>query len=467
MKHGPSIAFRLTVYPLVAIFFVFICAFVIFSAAGYNFKFQDGRFVTQKTGMIIVSTRPGEAVVSLDGEVQSQKTPSLSIFNLKIKRVVCGTHHLVVSRNGYEAWKGDVIVSPGLVSWRDYLILIPSERKADAFNFPGSVESVISSRDHRRLAVFTADRKQNIYNIWQVNTDNKTTTKIAEGMLTAGDKIKLVEISSDYSKLLYRKTNSATQRSSYLINELQEGGAVTDLGGIFSNKAEGYYFSPYNSGELYFLQGGGLYRVNLANKTESALLVQNIVGLYPQDDQLLAVRKVEDNYGLWTINNNNEVTNIIEALPAAKAYQATHLKGSKSYLVQDQDDKDLLLYRTETKNPTLETVAHNAALYAPSANGNSIAIYSENKLRVFNISERKYYDTLSAAKLTALDWIQDDKNLLYSTNTEINIVNYNGDYNKSVFSVAAPATLISSHNNHNFFFTNILEADNDLYTFSL
>lgn len=467
MKQGPSIAFRLTVYPLVAIIFVFICAFVVFSAAGYNIKFQDGHFVTQKTGMIIVSTRPGEAVVSLDGEVQSQKTPSLSIFNLKIKRVICGTHHLVVSRNGYETWEGDVVVNPGLVSWRDYLILIPTDRKAEPFKFAGTVESMVATRDHRRLAVFTADRAQNIYTIWEVNTDSKTSTKITEGTLAAGEKVTLLEISNDYSRLLYLRTNPTTQKNSYSVTEFRQSGSTSDLSALFSNRAEGYYFSPYNSAELYFLQTGGLYRVNLTNRTESALLVPNVIGVYPQVEQLLAVRKVDDNYGLWTINDNNESTNIIKALPAATSYQATYLKGTKSYLVQGQDDKDLLLYNTETRNPTLETISRNATLFVPSPNGTSVAIYGENKLRVFNITERKYYDTVETDKLRSLDWIQDDRNLLLGTDTEVRLINYNGDYNKLLFAISVPTPLVSSNINHNFFYTNTIEADNDLYTFSL
>lgn len=466
MKRGPSIAFRLTVYPLVLILFVLISGLMVFFAAGYNLKYENGRFFTQKTGIIIVSTRPGDSTVVLDGDVQRQKTPSFSLFTMKIKRVSTGSHRLVVSHDGYETWEGDVMVKPGLVSWRDYLILVPLERKADAFNIAGTIESTVTSRDQKSMVIYAADHVQNIYSFWQLNTENKETTKVAEGRLTSGDTLELLDISSDYSKYLYRKTD-ASKKVTHIVAENKEDGLSYDLGSLFSNQAERYNFSPYNTNELYFTQTGNLFKINLENKTESAVLAKNVIGVHSAQNGLLISRLVEENYGLWTINDNGDLKNVIKSLPAATSYEVSYLESKKSYLVRNQADGDLLLYANEIKNPTLETVGRATKLYSSSPDGEKIAIYAEDSLRVYDISEQKYYDIAQANSIAAIDWMIGGDNLVYRTDTEVRLVNYNGDYNKALFTAVGSGLLISPDTNHNIFFVNALDADKDLYSFSL
>lgn len=466
MKHGPSLAFRLTVYPLVLLLFVVVSAFVVFFAAGYNFKYKDGKLTTEKTGVIIVATRPGEAVVALDGEVQPKKTPSLPIFNIKIQRVVSGTHRLVVTKDGYESWEGDVVVEPGFVAWRDYLILVPLKRKADPYNFPGSLTDLVVSPDKTKILALSVDRAQGVYSIWQIGLENKTSIKISEKALPASESVDLVSVSGDSSRYMFTKTDQKTKKVSYHVGEAKESGSTYDLGSLFSSQPEGYYFSPYGGSELFFVQRGGLYKINLNNRTESAILTSDVIGVYPVEGHLLLIRKVEDNYGLWSFDNNGETTNIIKSLPAATGYSVSYLKNTKSYLVSDYADRDLMLYSNGVKTPTLEVIARGVSSYVVSPQGSSVAYYSEGKLQVFDISEKKYYQTLMSEGVKTYSWVQDGKNIIYGTDNSVGMINYNGDYNKKLFDTKEAPGIIVSVSGHNLFFSDTREKDKDLYSFS-
>ena len=466
MKKGPSIAFRLTVYPLAVILFLLFSGLMVFFAAGYNLKYEDGRFKTQKTGVIIVGTRPGESVVTLDGEVYGKKTPSLPIFNLTIKRVIAGNHHLVVSHDGYEAWEGNVFVESGLVTWRDYLILLPTTRKADQFNLVGSVESQIVSKDQKRMVVLAVDRAQNVYNFWLVNTESKENTKIAEATFVSGDQYEIIGFAEDYSKYLYRKTD-ANKVISYMVAESKMSGLTYNLDALFSNQASKYYFSPYNNNELFFIQNSSVFKINLENKTESSVLAAGVVSAHSLKGQFLLVRKTEENYGLWVLSSNNELKNVAKAVPAADDYRIAYLETSKSYLIQELGDKDLLIYSNEIKNPTLETIARDVNIFSVSPTGERVAFYSENKLRVYSIKDEKYFDIADSEKINTIDWMQDGKNLIYGTDTEIRIVNYNGDYNKTMFVTVASSMILSPDNSYNIFFLDSVSEDRDLYSFGL
>ena len=439
---------------------------MVFFAAGYNLKYENGQFKTQKTGVIIVATRPGESVVTLDGEVYGKKTPSLPIFNLTIKRVIAGNHHLVVSHDGYEAWEGNIVVEPGLVTWRDYLILLPTARQSDQFNLAGSIESQFVSQDQKRMVVLAVDRAQNVYNFWLVNTENKENTKIAESALVPGDQYKVIGLSGDYSKYLYQKTD-ANKISSYIVAESKMNGLKYNLGALFSNRASNYYFSPYNNNELFFVQDGSIFKINLESKTESSVLATDVISAHPLRDKFILVRKSEENYGLWVLGSNNDLKNVAKAVPAANGYRVNYLESSKGYLIQELGDKDLLIYSNEIQNPTLETIARGINLFSLSPTGEMIAFYSENKLRVYSIKDEKYYDIADSDKIKNIDWMQDGKNLIYGTGTQIWLVNYNGDYNKAVLPTNNSSVVFSSDSSHNIFYLDSVAKDNDLYSLSL
>jgi hypothetical protein len=465
MKKGPTIAFRLIIYPLVGIIFLFISALMVVLASGYNIKLINGKIITEKTGIIIVSVRPGESTVKLDGELQERKTPSLSFFNMKIKRVPAGTHRLEVSHEGYETWENEVTVKSGLVTWRNYLILVPLERKSEPYNFAGNIESTVISEDQKRMVVFTADRVLNIYNTWLVNTENKVSTKIAEGTLVAGEKVELLEISNDYSKYLYKRV-TLDKKFSFGVIEAKENGAKSDISSLFVNQAERYAFSPYDSRELYFYQAGGIYKLNLENKTESAVLARDVISFHSLQGDLFLVRKVEENYGLWSLSNNNELRNVIKVIPASTSYDVAYLKNKKLYVIRDAAGKDLMLYGNETKNPTLETIARNVHEFSISPDEEKILIHKNDQLEVYDLVEGIYFPAVSDVAPISMDWMQDSRNIIYRTKTEVRIVNYNGNYNKNIFPVSEVGLVLSPDNNYNVFYLNSTKGDKDLNSFS-
>lgn len=466
MKQGPSLVVRLTLYPLALILFLLISAYVVFISAGYEIKLEDGQIKTSKTGIIIVATRPGEAKVTLDGEVYDKKTSSISFFKLKINRMAPGEHHLVVERDGYETWEGDVNVEAGFVSWLDYLILVPMERKADPYNISGTIESTITSRDQKRILVYSLDKTQNIYSFWQINTENKQQEKIYEAKLNSGETISLVSYSNNNSRFLYAKTDKS-KKVSYITAEAKANGSSSNISSLFSNGATNYTYSPYNENELYFVRDKNLYKVNIPDKSQTAVLAKDVVGIYPNSRNLLMIQKSDDNYGLWQVGNNGDLHNIIKSLPAAKEYKVSYLESQKLYLIHNLDDQDLILYGNEIKNPTLETIAKKVESYTVSPNEEKVGFLSNGVYRVYDLKKEQYFNAIQSKDIKIVDWFSDSANLLYATNTGIYMVNFNGYYNVSLFPALNPDITLATEVGHNIYFTSDTAGDVDLYSFSL
>ncbi len=467
MKNGPSLAIRLTLYPLVLLAFILISAYMVFISAGYVFKFENGKITTEKTGIIIVGTRPGDAKVFIDGDEYEKKTSPIAFFKLKINRIPAGEHKVRIERSGYETWDGQVYVDPGFVSWLDYLILIPNERKAEAYNFPGSVREAITSSDQRRILVHCEDAKQGINTIWFVNAEDKTSQKIYEGHLSAKEKIVLVSLSRSGGRYLYKKTD-AKGATAYMVSESKNGASPSNLNSLFGARPENFYFSPHNEAELYFNLAGVVYRINLDTKLQTAALVKDVVGIYPQEKKLLVIKKTDENVGLWELEENGNTNEVIKSLPVSgKGYEVTYIETKKTYLVRNISDGDLFYYENDSKNPTLETIGREVVSYVASPDGEKVAMYSGGQYRVYNLLKSKYFDTLKTTDTLVANWVQDSSNIVYTTKSGLYIVNFDGQYNKQIFPVNGAGFLLVTRNGHHIYFLSVAGGDADLNSFDL
>jgi hypothetical protein len=466
MKHGPSLAVRLTLYPLILVIFTIVSIIVIYLSAGYEFSYRDGHFTTQKTGIIIVATRPGEATIKIDGEEYEKKTSPIAFFKVKINRVKAGTHHLIVEKEGYETWEGDVVVDSGFVSWLDYLMLVPLEREAVAYNFAGSITDTVASRDQKRILSVAIDRKQGVYNIWFVNTENKTKEKIAESKISAQEKIDLLSISNNHARYLYKKTDK-NGIATYIVAEAKQNGPSTNISALFNIKVDNYVFSPYKDSELYFVLASNLYSINLDTKTQSAILAQSVIGVYPNHKNMLIIQKAKENYGLWEIREDGDLSNIIKSLPAAKKYDVGYLEQQKIYTVLNLDDGDLITYGNDVKNPTLETIAREVKSFQISPSGEKIAYIAKDGGFAYDVKKQEYTTFLKDTAPKAIDWMLDSSNIIYRTPNGVGLVNYDGDYNKLLFVTNGDDLILANDVGHNIFFIDTIEADSDLYSFTL
>lgn len=97
----PSRARRLLSWTFIIAFFL-IAPAIIFSTAGYRYNFGTHRL--ERTGVMLVETRPPGAAVSLNGELQKDDTPA------RLPSLSPGAYDLRVEKIGYHAWEKSIVV---------------------------------------------------------------------------------------------------------------------------------------------------------------------------------------------------------------------------------------------------------------------------------------------------------------------------------------------------------------------
>lgn len=466
MKKGPSLLVRLTIYPLVALIFVAIALYIMLISFGYTINFQDGKITTTKTGIIIIASNPGDANVYINDDLYRKKTSALPFFNLKINRLPAAEYQIKIEKEGYITWEGSVNVKPGYVTWLNYILMIPEKTEEKPFNLPGEVKKIIASSDNNILIVSAIDDEQKIQTLWRIDTVSKNKSKVYESPILEKSAIDPVLVSYGNDRLLYKEI--VDKKESLKVRELKSNGQSWDITSQFGVEFENIYFSPYSHDELYGLRVNNLYKINFVQKNMSASLSKEVIGIYPNENEMLLVQNTKDNFGLWKIERNNDLKNIIKAIPASKNYQITFSKESNYYLVYVADEKDLLHYSNGARNPTLETIGKDVTYYRLSSSARRVLIKSNSEIKTYDIEEEKYFDVIKNEKIIMLDWIYDDSSLVYIADNQIFFVNYNGFYHNKIFETKSDLFFLVSPSGNNIYFTDkTVDKKTDLFVISL
>ena len=124
------------------LFFTFVAAFlitaplVVLYTAGFRYEF--GKNMIVKTGVLSVSTIPKGAVLSIDGEAESTKTPVV------VDTVLPGTHTLTLQKEGFLPWKKELEVFSQSTTFADDVVLFGSA-PLTFVSKPSSTETKLSA----------------------------------------------------------------------------------------------------------------------------------------------------------------------------------------------------------------------------------------------------------------------------------------------------------------------------------
>lgn len=472
MVRGPSVKFRLAIYPILGAFFIIACFFVVLLALGYNFKLNKEKLVLEKTGLIILATKPGDAKVYLDGELQKKKTPAFSFFTLRLEKVSLGNHTVRVEKEGYETWESSYEIESGKVCWGNYVLLVPQKRKKTYFNFPNDVTQVILSRDNTKELIKIESKSNNTVAFWEITTGTKERRKIYEARVTQGESFRLVNYSFDKEKILVERTKE--KNKSWLVFEAKENPNIWDVTEAFKMNFSSITFNPRNHNELYITRENNLYSLDFLSNKMSAVLFSNVIALYPDPDTgALFVQKNENKYNLWQIDQEGEKRIIIRSLPVSDSYQIKYLKEHNSYAVligSTGSTKDLYLYDGDGEESALKKIAKDVNWFLPSPKSKYLGYRTQAGFFSYDPEKEKIYTTLSNKKISSISWFSDEGNLIYTEGNKIYLVNYNGYYNKYLFDANQDVPIVVGPASSNIYFgslnsQNVL--DIAVYTFDV
>ena len=146
--------------------FFTIATLVVISAAGLKIEFKERRVI--QTSMIIVSSEPSDATLTLDGEIQNGKSP------WRLNNLLSGVHQLEITKKGYSKWLKNIQLSPGETALVDEPILYlssPSEIPLDA-NYQNDLVANLDKLEEDNSIKITNGNE-----LWR---DNKLVTRVSQ-----------------------------------------------------------------------------------------------------------------------------------------------------------------------------------------------------------------------------------------------------------------------------------------------
>lgn len=467
MSKEPSIKVRLFLFPIIGLLFIIICVVLAISAFGYNLKYENGHFMTERTGMIILASRPGDAKIYLDGKPYKSRTSYIYLLTTNIGRLPLGEHTIKVEKDGYETWEGVFNVEPNIVAWGNYILLIPKERTTTPFSFSGNVTGTITSTDRSRILTLFENKTSGVFSIWEVNTDSKEKTRIFEKKLAAGESYRALSYSTSNQRILLQRTTAAG--TTHQVMENRENGQIWEVEEPFNLSFQNVVFNPRDHDSLYVSKDKNLYSLNYAAKTMGAVLANNVAYAYSDAGNLYLVQNVEGNYGLWRLEQNNTKTNIIKTLPVSDSYQIKYLPEADSYAVLTVKDKDLFYYTITSGKLVLNKIADKVDWFLASPESKYVAYFKEGSLYCYETEKDHYFQTLKNRAVSSIAWLSDEANIVYIENETLGFVNFNGYYDKFLFKASKALPVYVAPGANNIFYGGINPEKNflDLYVTSI
>lgn len=415
---------------LAGIFFVISSFVLIYLARGYIFELDGLKLSFRKTGMIIFTSRPNGANVTLDGKKVKQKSGS-SLFPSKIAGLSTGDYTLRLEKAGYLTWSKIMHIDEEIVSWADYIVLFPKTPRKDLLVEDGKVLGAEESPDLRRIA-YIYENKEKKKELWYFDALNLEKTKLypikKEDLASSIDlEISDIKWSADSSKILFRrKTKDKSELISVNTRDIENS---VNVSATFNMDFTDLSWSPTDPNQLFWLKEGSVYRMDISNKTLSASLADKTISLNVTDDRsVYLVRETGAERSLWQMDTSgNNLTKIVKSLPESKNYTIKYSTANGHLLIiVDGTVRTLYLAKNIGGNINLTELSKDATDAFWSPNGKKILFINEKNIWTYDMEKEKESEVLKDIDVKSAFWYIDGYHIATNVGDEYKILEFDG-----------------------------------------
>lgn len=452
--HRPTLFARFVLYPLAGALFLVLLTIILILANGYRFTYSNGQVGLTKTGMLIVTTRPFDALVSLNGKATKYRT-SFYLLQTKISSLQPGFYDVEISKNGYRTWKDRLEIKPNMVTWANYVLLFPNKLNVSKIDVP--VGSVVGKSENGRHLLYagTADGSFSLKSLDSNNLSVKNfwpSTTPSEAWLTS-PQITAASFSSNYDRVLLSVANGT--RTEYVIvdasgSEQRLVHLNTELNQDFSEIS----WSLTNNNDLYVLTTAGLSLVTLSNTTVSinSPMLTNVVS-YKLDDGRQIFYVTQDQDEVYTVGkmglDGGNKTVITEGIAPAKSYRFDFSNQNSVLTVLNTDSGDLTAYYSGTsgKNSSLK-LSSSVTSFSWSKDGQKLFYCGKDFIKRYDWEKNKEVSvTLTEAPLGA-QWFFDENHYLIVDAKGVSVMDYDGSNIVSISESPVEAYALDTSNSN-------------------
>lgn len=330
---------------------VTVLAFIV---SGY---WLNSNFEVERNGLLQISSYPTGADVQIDGDsAWLQRTNTSKILS-------SGKHNITLTKEGYGSWSKTINISEGLLYRLHYPRLFLQNRHNESIlDTTGTITATISP-DHNSLILINDTTEWKIANLdndklnpQKLNvSDIFSTVSLAEsaniGLFTG--KITDIEWDRDSTHVLFKIQSD--DKIEWVLLDIKNSENSINLTREFGDRFDKIQILDNNSSSLLAIQNNNLYRIDIPNKTLSAILIESIIDFSPYDSNEIIFSAYNPNQssdtpyyiGTFKLNNNQSIVIKQTATPA----KVTLSKFYDDRYITILEDNTVTLYQQNNPEP--------------------------------------------------------------------------------------------------------------------
>lgn len=466
-SHKPTRFARFVLYPLGAVFFLFVLIIILTLASGYRFTYQNGRVGLTKTGMLIITTRPFDALVSINNKATKYRT-SFYLLPTKIAGLNPGEYDVELSKNGYRTWKNKMAITPNMVTWANYVLLFAEKLNIAPIDVPGG--KVIARSENGRHILFS-DTTKNVFGLKSLDTNNLSVrnfwpqaTPLEPWLLEP--QILTAEYSVNSDRVLLRVTNGS--RTEYVVADASSNQPkLIHLNTTLKQDFTNAWWSKINDSEMYLQTKNGISLVNVNDTTLVKPLASDVVTFHVDESrQIFYVEKNQTGtYSVIRMNlDGNNKTTVVDSVAPAKAFKLGYSNQNSILTVLNIDTGDLTAYYLGNSNKKYSVKLSGGAVdFSWYKNGQMILYFGKDFIKRYDLEKSKEIDVRLIESPQRVEWYFDENHYLVTGTSDVYEIDYDGT-NKVPISESSVTVSVLDQLNNNIIFANKNESGKGIFS---
>ncbi|KKR29411.1 hypothetical protein A2Y26_00430 [candidate division CPR2 bacterium GWD2_39_7] len=265
--------------------------------------------------------------------------------------------------------------------------------------------------------------------------------------------------SSGNNKLLLE--GAAVEKKSFVVLFGKDFSEELDLTEIFKLNFDEVSWHHTSDNELFCIQGGNLHRINLQDKSISAVLAENILSFEVTDkNKIIYISPNKDTKDITlsrmeTSGQNNE--KILSSLPQSDKYKIEYQSANDHIASLSLKDGILNIISEINGKLITQELSISATFAEWSGDGKRILFGNEKTVWVYDVDKQKEYSLISG-KIIDAKWYPDSNHIVVKENDRDILLEFDGA-NQVVLAEKANSPLYFLNDFKTFYF---LDAKNTL-----
>lgn len=464
--HKPTRFTRLVLYPLTGVLFLVLLSAVLVLATGYRFTFKENKIGLVKTGMLIVTTRPFDAQISINGKLLSRRT-GFYLLPTKISSLAPGFYDVQLIKKDYRTWRDNVEIKPNMVTWANYVLLFKEKLNISKVEVPKG--SVITASDNGRHALFASTTET--FNLSSLDTGNQSIKNFwPDASPLEPWLVKPQIISATYSpsndRALMKVANAG--RVEYVVVDASSNPAkIIHLNSTLKQDFSNAWWDISNNSEMYLETTSGISRANINDTTLAVPIVTSASSFTVDESSRQLLYVIKNANGTYSVDRANldggNKAVLVDTILPASGYKLGYSPSFDIVTVLNVDNEEMNAYYVgSAKKQYSVKLASGVKSYSWSKDGQYIQYYGKDFVKRYDWEKNKEISTLLTSIPTNITWYFDEHHYLVTDNQGVHVMDINGS---NVVPISAVPTTFSvlDKGNHNIIFSTKDVASSDIY----